>query len=400
MRCQARSQSATLLRMRLDLALCLRTFLLSGLLMEPQVSPAQPPPGPPPATEVHQDRSVTFRYKDPGAAKVSLELEGRPQSLAMSKDADGVWTVTTSPLAPEIYGYHFEADGQPRLDPGNTRLTTNLVNVSNMIEVRGAEPEPWEMTAVPHGTLHHHFYDSHVVTGLTADQSDFYVYTPPGYDASLKQVYPVLYLLHGWSDAASGWTAVGQANLILDNLLAAGKIKPMILVMPLGYGEMSFAHDYGVWNQPALIDRNVAMFSQALLSEVMPRVEAGYKVSRQREDRAVAGLSMGGLEALSVGLLHTDKFAYVGGFSSAIHNLNYESELAGLNPKTADLRLLWIACGRDDHLLATNLKLIEYLKKKQMPVTAIETPGMHTWMVWRDNLIHFAPLLFQSAPSR
>jgi enterochelin esterase-like enzyme len=347
------------------------------------------------STVVHADHSVTFSYKDGAAAKVTLALEGVAKPMPMVKDEAGVWTLTTQTLAPEIYGYHFEADGDTRLDPGNPHMTVNLVNVSNMLFVPGDSPQPWEPTDVPHGALDHYIYTSATVLGLPAHQSAYVVYTPPGYDAKAEKPYPVLYLLHGWSDSELGWTAVGRANLIMDNLLAEGKIKPMVVVMPLGYGDISFIRGHNVWDDPATIDHNTNLFAQALLTEVLPRVEAEYRVSKDRNDRAIAGLSMGGLESLQVGLTHTGQFAWIGGFSSAVHNLEYVTQLASLDPKAANLRLLWVACGTEDHLIEPNRKFIAFLKTKDMPVTQIETPGLHSWLVWRDNLIHFAPLLFQ-----
>jgi enterochelin esterase-like enzyme len=345
--------------------------------------------------EVHANRTVTFSYKDAAATKVELVVGGLGKKLPMVKDATGLWTVTTPVLPPEIYGYHFEADGDFRLDPGNPSTTINLVDISNELTVPGDTPQLWDATNVPHGTLHHHLYTTNTVLGLSENQSRYYVYTPPGYDAKAEKPYPVLYLLHGWSDSDSGWSAVGRADLILDNLLAQGKIKPMIVVMPLGYGDMSFIHTFHVWEDAAAVDHNTDLFSKALLTEVLPRVEADYHVSKDRNDRAIVGLSMGGLESLEIGLSHTDQFAWVGGFSSAVHSLNYAQKLATLEPKAANLQLLWIACGTDDSLIEPNRKFIEFLKTKNMPVTQIETPGYHTWMVWRDNLTHFAPLLFQ-----
>jgi enterochelin esterase family protein len=132
-----------------------------------------------------------------------------------------------------------------------------------------------------------------------------------------------------------------------------------------------------------------------LTGEIMPLAEGAYNIARDRQGRAITGLSMGGLEALDTGLHNSDKFAWVGGFSSAVHNLDYEHQLATLDPKTADLKLLWIACGTEDGLIDANRKLISFLKAKGMPVTQVETPGLHDSLVWRDNLIHFAPLLFQ-----
>ena len=349
-----------------------------------------------PATEIHPDRSVTFNYKDDGATTVLLGLEGIAKPMPMIKDAKGIWTLTTQPLPPEIYGYHFEVNNQPRLDLSNVTITPNLVNLSNLLTIPGDAPEPWDDTQVPHGRLDHHFYMTSTVVGLPANQSDYYVYTPPGYNRNAKTPYPVLYLLHGWSDGAVGWSAVGKANYILDNLLAQGKIKPMVVVMPFGYGETSFVYSgFGVWQDPAVVAHNTALFTQALLTEVLPRVESEYNVSHNREDRAITGLSMGGLESLSIGLSHPDLFAWVGGFSAADHNLDYKTQLASINPKTADLRLLWIACGTGDSLITANRRFSAWLKTKNMPVTEIETPGLHTWLVWRDNLIHFTPLLFQ-----
>jgi enterochelin esterase-like enzyme len=347
------------------------------------------------STQIHPDRTVTFSYKDAAATRVELIVDGLPKPLPMEKDATGIWTATTPPLMPEIYAYHFEANGDFRLDPANPSTTINLVDIANELTVSGDTPQPWEEANVPHGILHHHIYASNTVLGLPQNQSSYYVYTPPGYDTKAKKPYPVLYLLHGWSDSDVGWTAVGRANLIFDNLLAEGKMKPMVVVMPLSYGDMSFIHDYNVWDEPATIDHNTDLFSQTLLTEILPRVELEYHVSKDRSDRAIAGLSMGGLESLEIGLTHTGQFAWIGAFSSAIHNLDYTRKLASLDPQAAALRLLWIACGTEDSLIEPNRTFAAYLKTKDMPVSQIETPGFHTWMVWRDNLIHFAPLLFQ-----
>ena len=348
------------------------------------------------STVINPDHTVTFRFQDPAATKAELSLEGAGPNIPMQKGDDGTWTAASKPLDPEIYGYHFEIDGHPRLDTHNTRLTTNLLNTSNLLEVPGNSLEPWDARDVPHGEVHHHTYTTSAVLGLPQNQSEFYVYTPPSYDPRAKRDYPVLYLLHGWSDRADGWTAVGQAHLILDSLLAEGRIKPMIVVMPLGYGDMSFVlTNHKVWDDPATVNHNLDLYTRALLNEVMPRVESEYRISHKREDRAIAGLSMGGLESLSIGLTNTDKFAYVVGLSSAVHNEGYTTRLASLDPKSANLKLLWVACGTEDHLIEPNRKFVAFLKAKNMPVTAVETPGMHTWMVWRDNLVHFAPLLFQ-----
>jgi len=232
---------------------------------------------------------------------------------------------------------------------------------------------------------------------VAGDDRDFYVYTPPGYDAAAKQTYPVLYLLHGFSDDASGWTAVGSANVILDNLIAQGKAKSMIVVMPLGYGTMEMVqHGWGVWDNQALRKRNFSKFREALLTEVMPRIESEYRVTKEREARAITGLSMGGSESLLTGLNNLDKFAWIGAFSSGGMPDDFQTDFPSLDARAnKQLRMLWIACGTDDGLIKANRSLREWLKAKGVQHTDIETPGAHTWMVWRRNLAEFAGLLFR-----
>ena len=355
------------------------------------------------SSEVHPDHTVTFRYQDPGATVVTLNADFAAKPIAMSKGVGGIWTYTTAPLAPEIYSYRFDVDGRPQFDPNNlSGITPNFVYRGDEVEVPAAEPQIWDLQAVPHGTLHAHRFTTAIEKGLPSNQSRYIVYTPPGYDPHSKTKYPVLYLLHGWSNTEETWTKTLQADNILDNLLAQGKIRPMVVVMPLGYGDMSFVGGTirDIWKQKPLVDRNTDLFSQALLTEILPLVETEYNVSRDRNDRAIAGLSMGGLESLVIGLRHTDQFAYIGGFSSAVHLVNASRELPVLDPataaKTADLRLLWIACGTEDGLIDANRQLVKYLKSEGLDVTAVETPGAHVSYVWRDTLIHFSPLLFRS----
>jgi enterochelin esterase family protein len=287
--------------------------------------------------------------------------------------------------------------GEPRIDPENHRIESNLVFLAkNAVEVPGQGLQLWDESEVPHGTVHTHTFTSKIARGLPANQEEVVIYTPPGYDAHAAKPYPVLYLLHGWSGVAESWVKDQQANFILDNLLAEGKIQPMVVVMPLAYGDMSFVENgFDIWNDPAAVEHHTELFMSLLTGEVMPFTESAYNIARDREGRAITGVSMGGLESLDTGLHNTDKFAWIGGFSSAVHNLDYEHQLAGLDPKTADLKLLWIACGTEDGLIDANRKMIAFLKAKGMPVTQVETPGLHDSLVWRDNLIHFAPLLFQ-----
>jgi enterochelin esterase-like enzyme len=369
-------------------------FLLCSLVTAQQAKPAAPPA--PPARlvtpEVHADNSVTFRFVAPNAQEVKLDLEGTAP-VAMQKDDKGAWSVTTTPLAPDYYGYSFMVDGAQALDPFNSLQVPNLISPGNAVHVPGPASLPWEVNDVPHGEIHHHFYKSAVCD----DKRDYYVYTPPGYDPTAKTIYPVLYLLHGFSDDASGWTSVGHANVILDNLIAQGKSKPMIIVMTLGYGTMEMIRlGWGAWSHNDVRDKNFSNFTQALLTEVMPKVESEYRITKDRNSRAIAGLSMGGSESLLTGLNHLDKFAWIGAFSSGGIPDEFEKDFPGLDARAnQQIHLLWIACGTEDHLITVNRKFREWLRTKGIQHVDIETPGMHTWMVWRRNLAEFVTLLFR-----
>lgn len=350
--------------------------------------------GPPPVVspEVQADHRVTFRLRMPNAKEVSLQLEGTANPIAMQRGQQGVWSVTTDPLTPDYYGYSFIVDGVAIMDPANHASKPNFLYRASEVHVPDTSA-PWEAADVPRGEIHHHFYDSKVV----GDRRDYFVYTPPGYDPRGKQTYPVLYLLHGYSDDASAWTAVGRANVILDNLIAAGKAKPMLIVMTLGYGEPKILlPNSGAFRDRSLTDRNFDKFREALLTEVMPRIESEYQVKADRQSRAIAGLSMGGAESLLTGLNTLDKFAWVGAFSSGGFTEEFAKQFPALDEKSGkQLRLLWIACGTEDRLIDINRKFREWLKSKGVAHQDIETPGMHTWPVWRRNLMEFSQLLFR-----
>lgn len=345
--------------------------------------------------EIHNDLRVTFRLRLQNAKEVLVELEGG-KPVSMQRDEQGVWTTTIGPLEPDFYGYMFIADGVRLTDPANQSMQPNLLETQSEVHVRGTSSLPWDVSHRPHGIVHRHFYKS----GVVGDERDFYVYTPPGYDATRNRTYPILYLLHGFSDDANGWTSVGRANVILDNLIAEGKAKPMIVVMPLGYGVPEIlTKQFGSEGYDTLPQRNFEKFREALLTEVMPQVETAYRVDRDRNSRAIAGLSMGGGESLFTGLNNLDKFAWVGGFSSALPRqfiAKFDAQFPGLDARAnSRLSVLWIACGVDDELLPHSRKLREWLKARGLHPIEIETPGAHTWMVWRRNLATFAPLLFQ-----
>ena len=342
--------------------------------------------------EVQSDGHVTFRFADPNALKVELELEGEKTPTPMQKDDHGIWGVTVGPLQPDIYGYRFLADGVGLIDPSNPLMKPNLLGTESAVHVPGPASLPWEINQVPHGQIHHHFYESKIAS----DHRDFYVYTPPDYFADTKTDYPVLYLLHGFSDDASGWTAVGLANVIFDNLIAQGKAKRMLVVMPLGYGAPEvLLPNSGVWRDRAITKRNFDKFREALLTEVIPRVEAEYAANKDRNSRAIAGLSMGGSESLLTGLNNLDKFGWIGAFSFGGITEEFDKEFPTVDSKaTEQLPLLWVACGTEDRLIDINRKFRAWLASKNIKHADIETPGMHTWMVWRRNLTEFSSLLF------
>jgi enterochelin esterase family protein len=345
--------------------------------------------------EVQSDGRIIFRLLAPNAKQVMVSVEGQAAPMAMQKDEQGIWSATSPALTPEIYGYSFNVDGVHVIDPLNTKIKPNLLSLSNSVEVPAASPMPWDQTDIAHGEVHHHFYRSAIV----GDERDYFVYTPPGYNATAKTTYPVLYLLHGFSDDASGWTSVGKANLILDSLIDSGQAKPMIVVMPLGYGAPEILNRSG---SPAsyagLREKNMTNFRSALIDEVIPAVEKAYRVDTDRNARAIAGLSMGGAESLLTGLNRMDQFSWVGSFSAGGAGDDFAAAFPQAGEKmNHELHLLWMACGTEDRLIEPNRKMIAWLKTKGVAVTAVETPGMHTWMVWRNNLITFAPLLFQKA---
>lgn len=383
----------------------LRKLILLVLLAAAVPVLAQQPPIPLKSHEVNPDSTITFRYSGPAATKVMVNSDAFLVSQPMTKGADGIWTLTTTPMPPQYYSYSFSVDGVTVLDPFNPITVQNsdtlpaIYYIASKVLVPGTPAMPWELTDVPHGTVTHHYYTTHIVKDLPTNQSGYTVYTPPNYDAKKKGGYPVLYLLHGWSDVETGWTNDGHADLILDNLIVGGKAVPMIVVMPRGYGVEDFAkHPISIWGNKALVAENLTLFTQAFETEVMPAVEREYNIAKGRENHAIAGLSMGGLEATTIGLNHADQFAWVAGMSSALIGGSFDERMPNMTPeaaKKADLRLLWVACGVSDGLITPNRAFVAWAKTKGLPVTAVETPGRHTFVVWRDNLAHLVPLLFQ-----
>ena len=362
--------------------------------------------------EVASDGRVTFRLRAPNAKEVAVSMGGK--QLPMQKDEQGVWSFTSERMSPDIYNYSLVVDGTTVNDPANRQLQTSFGSFQSMFAVPG--PQPWLPAAgVARGAVTRHAFHSTVAD----DDRDFFVYTPASYDPKRAQPYPVLYLLHGLGDDAERWlSGGGGAANILDNLIAQNKAVPMIVVTPLGYGT-SQGPAGGRGSQ------NLIGYSKSLLEEVMPMVDKAYNVSKNREQHAIAGLSMGGAETLYVGLNHLDKFAWIGAFSSAPMLFPPAADAAqaaatagggrGGAPQPMDpavfaktfpaldakansqIRMLWIVCGTDDGLIGVNRQFKEWLKSKGVQFTEQEVPNMaHVWPLWRQNLTDMAPRLFQA----
>jgi len=360
--------------------------------------------------EVAADGRVTFRLRAPNAREVAVSMGGK--RLPMQKDEQGVWSLTSDPMTPDIYTYSLVVDDASMNDPADRQVQTSFGSFQSMFVVPG--PKPWlPAPGVARGAITRHAYHSAVAN----DDRDFFVYTPASYDAKRAQPYPVLYLLHGLGDDAERWLAGGGgAANILDNLIAQNKAVPMIVVSPLGYGTSEGpAGGRGA--------QNLIGYSKILLEEVMPMVDKAYNVSKNREQRAIAGLSMGGAETLYVGLLHLDKFAWIGAFSSApmlfpaaaeaaqaagpggggrgapqpMDSAVFAKTFPALDAKAnAQIRMLWIVCGTADGLMGVNRQFKDWLKSKGVQFTEQEVPDMaHVWPLWRQNLTDMAPRLFQ-----
>jgi len=337
------------------------------------------------------DDPINFRLRAPKATEVSVSDEWPGGANPMTKDDSGVWSVTIGPLEPDVYGYAFSIDGFRTLDPVNSGVKPMRSPTTSVLEVPGNPPRIWEFQDVPHGAVRLHDYQSKALDRLR----HLRVYTPPGYQRGSRR-YPVLYLFHGSGDNDATWTAFGHAHWILDNLIAAGKAKPMIVVMTDGHAT---APQFTGVPGTNMISRNVSDFERDLLGDVLPFVEANYRARREAASRAIAGLSMGGGQSLTIGLNHPELFGWVGGFSSFVRDPQTVLAKALANPEATNrkLHLLWIACGKDDRLVENSRQFVEVLKKNGIRHEFHETEGNHSWPVWRRYLADFAPLLFNSS---
>jgi enterochelin esterase-like enzyme len=380
----------------------MRISLFATLLTLSSLAFAQPPAPaagrgggrgtpPKPSYIVQPDKSVTFQVRAPDATTVKLTGDFVQGPQDMTKGEDGYWTVTVGPLKPNIYNYKFSINGVSNIDPNNPMVKEGDRSSESMVIVPAETPQVWDVQNIPHGTVHVNLYQSKSL-GVTRGM---WVYTPPGYEAG-KASYPVLYLLHGSGDTENGWITVGRANLILDNLIAAGKAKPMLIVMP--YGRPT-AEVTLVPPAPAGAQQDRNAFANDLLQDVIPFVEKLYRVSAKADDRALAGLSMGGGQTLQIGPTHPDVFHYIGAFSAGGGNQNYDELYKDLftNPAAANkkIKLFYIACGKTDGLFVGSQKLHETLDQHEIKNKFVPSEEGHVWRNWRDYLADMAPQLFK-----
>lgn len=340
--------------------------------------------------EVAADRHVTFRIYAPKASEVTLTGDwlGTAPPPNLVRDERGVWSVMLGPFEPSIYIYSFTVDGVAIPDPINPRIKLRAKTSASMVEVKDDTPVFWEPHDVPHGTVEINWEKSKAIHDETRA---IWIYTPPDYAKTTRR-YPVLYLLHGSNDTAAGWTMVGNANFILDNLIAGNTAVPMIVVMPFGH-----ATPFGE-PVPAGGVANDALFEDYLLKDVIPTVEARYRVAPGRQNRAIAGLSMGGGQSLKIGLGHLDLFSAVASFSGAVpadFETRFTAVLHDSKGTNERLKTLWIGCGRQDSLFARSSNLADLLTKYQVKHVFYPTDGVHNYTVWKKYLAIYTPLLFR-----
>jgi enterochelin esterase family protein len=363
--------------------MAMKTLSLGLLLLLAATASAQS--GGVASPEVHPDRRVTFRVSAPKASDVTLTADWLPAGTTerLTKGDRGVWSVTVGPLAPGIAIYNFTIDGVAVPDPVNPRVKLRARTSASLVEVPGDGTELWEPGAAPHGRVELAYVPSKALPGQTREVR---VYTPPGYDRDPARRYPVLYLFHGNNDTAAGWTDVGRAHFILDNLIAQGKAVPMLVVMPWGH-----AAPYGGAD-------NARLFERFLLDDVLPAVERTYRTAPGRENRAIAGLSMGGGQAIQIGLGHLDLFSHIGAFSAAVPGdfaTRFKALLDDPDGTNARLKLFYLACGRQDGLFTRSRQLDETLTAKGIRHTFSPSDGLHNYAVWRLYLGQMAPMLFR-----
>ena len=353
-------------------------LLATGCLMSDAIAQSLLSP------EVHSDGRVTLRLRAAKATEVEVSLAGK--KLPMTKNDKGVWEGTSDPLTPQIYDYTFKVDGTDMIDPSN-RWVKKWLTLASMVEIPGTPPLLTEFADVPHGTVRRMIYPSTSV----GHSRPVMIYTPPGYATSRDATYPLVLLLHGYGDDETAWTDVGRAHLISDNLIAAGRIEPVIIVMPYGHPEpiqlSERPDDY--------FQHNNDLYEKDVMQDLLPFIEREFHVRTDAAGRSIVGLSMGGGHALDTGLRNIDRFSSIGAFSAATPQLDTPAllqqypSLSGSEPAANALKHLWIPIGDKDFLLERNDKFVEQLRTAGVKHDYLKTEGGHEWKLWREYLPQF-----------
>lgn len=329
---------------------------------------------------------VIFRTKAPNARKVQIDLG---KKYDMNKDAEGTWTVTTDSITEGLHYYSLIIDDLAVADPSSETFY-GMGRMASGIEIPFSGDSYYQLKDVPHGDIRIKKYFSKT----TNSWRQAYIYTPPGYDANPNLKYPVLYLLHGGGEDERGWATQGKADIILDNLIADKKSKPMLIVMMDG----NLGTGFGGFNERAL-----QTFENELKQAVIPFIESNYRIAGGAQNRALAGLSMGGLQTLYTGIRNTDQFAYLGVFSSGwwanqpdLSKPQYEFMKDNASMINKNLKGFWVAMGGKQDIAYENCKImLGKFDEMGVKYTYSEYPGGHTWPVWRNNLYNFTQILFK-----
>lgn len=356
--------------------------------------------------EIHDDNSVTFRLQAPNATEVKLSGDWMPSegwvpgSEVMEKNEKGIWEYTTEPLESELYSYSFSIDGFKTTDPNNPFLNRDVASVTNIFIIAGDPGDIYKVNDIPHGTVAKRWYQS---PGLGINRR-LTVYTPAGYESG-KEKYPVLYLLHGAGGDEEAWMNLGRTAQIMDNLIAQGKVKPMIVVMPNGnvIQDAAPGEGYqGYYKPQFMVEKTMDGTYEESFMDIISFIEKNYRVKASKASRAIAGLSMGGYHSLHISRYYPNTFDYIGLFSAAIMpSQNTESkvyaDIEGTLKKQMDngYKVYWIGIGKTDFLYKNVTDFKQQLDEMGMPYTYRESEGGHIWRNWRVYLTEFAPLLFQ-----
>jgi enterochelin esterase-like enzyme len=340
--------------------------------------------------EIHKDRTVTFRFMAPNAREVKLSTQFINGQQSLTKDDQGLWSITLGPVEPDIYPYCFIVDGIQLADPKNSWIFPNEGFQNSVIEIPAESPQVYTVQNIPHGVVSYRYYYSNEL-----GMRPVLVYTPPGYEQSTNEKYPVFFLLHGTTDTEETWTKVGRANIILDNLIAQGKAKPMIVVMPYGRA-------YPIISKGSSSLRNwdnLQEFQKDFKNNILPFVEKNYRVRTDREGRAIAGFSGGGGTSLYLGLGNPDLFAYVCGYAPGMLKEEFDRNNAVpfANPELTNsrLKLFWLGIGKEDGLFGVFQEYMKILDEKKIMHQTFTTTGGHTWMNCKKFLNETAQLLFK-----